>query len=101
MTNIKTRKIRIRAKISGTSTRPRVAVFSSNRNLYLQAIDDAKALTLASASTLKGEKAIAVALAKKLEALKIKKIVFDRSGYQYHGKVKAIAEELRKAGLEF
>ncbi len=109
MTNRINRKARIRAKISGTSARPRVVVFRSNKNFYLQAIDDVKKETLVSASTLKGEKSlddargrdIAEALAKKLQAKKIKKIVFDRGGYQYHGKIKQIAEELRKAGLEF
>ena len=91
---------RIRAKISGTQTRPRMVVFRSLKHLYLQAIDDAKRTTIAASSDLK-VKNIAEDMAKKLLAKKIKKIVFDRAGYQYHGKVKKIAEDLRTAGLEF
>jgi large subunit ribosomal protein L18 len=94
------RKLRIRSKISGTKTRPRVAVFRSNKYLYLQAIDDEKKVTLAAASSLK-DKNPAGKLAKALLDGKIKKIVFDRGGYQYHGQVKKIADELRKEGLEF
>jgi len=94
------RKKRIRAKIIGTGSIPRVAVFRSNKNIYLQAIDDKKGITLASASTLK-DKDPAGKLAQDLQSKKIKKIVFDRSGYLYHGKVKQLAEALRKAGLEF
>lgn len=100
MNQRKLRHKRIRSKISGTGVRPRVLIFRSNKNLYLQAIDDAKGLTLASASTLK-DKDIAATLGKKLLAKKIKKIVFDRAGYAYHGKIKIIADALRKAGLEF
>jgi len=91
---------RIRAKISGTAARPRVVVFRSNRFLYLQAIDDKAGKTVAASSELKGKKP-AEDLAKKLLNKKIEKIVFDRAGYKYHGKVKKIAEELRAAGLEF
>jgi large subunit ribosomal protein L18 len=101
MTSRDKRKIRIRSKISGTATRPRVVIFRSNKYLYLQAIDDVKMITLASASTMKSDEGMAEKLAKDLTAQKIKTIVFDRGGYQYHGKVKAVAEELRKAGLEF
>ena len=101
MTNRLSRKIRIRAKISGTAERPRVVVFCSNKHLYLQAIDDANGKTLASASDLKTEENIAESLAKDLLSKKIKKIVFDRGGYKYHGQVKAMADNLRKAGLEF
>lgn len=94
------RKLRIRAKIFGTKNRPRVAVFRSNKHLYLQAIDDQNLKTIANASNLKSEN-MAKDLSKKLIELKITKIVFDRAGYQYHGKIKKLAEELRKEGLEF
>ncbi|MGA2666958.1 MAG: 50S ribosomal protein L18 [Patescibacteria group bacterium] len=94
------RKIRIRAKVFGTSDRPRVVVFRSNKNLYLQAIDDDKGKTLASASTLK-DKDLILTFVKILRAKKIKSVVFDRGGYKYHGQVKILAENLRKAGLEF
>lgn len=94
------RKLRIRSKISGTTTRPRVAVFRSNKYLYLQAIDDDKKKTLAAASNVKDNNP-AAKLAKALLNQKIKKIVFDRAGYQYHGQIKKIADELRKEGLEF
>lgn len=94
------RKKRIRIK--GSANCPRVSIFRSNKNLFLQAIDDQKNITMASASTLKQkEENLAAALAQKLQEKKIKKIVFDRAGYQYHGKIKKIAEDLRKAGLEF
>jgi len=92
---------RIRAKISGTAERPRIVVFRSNKYLYLQAIDDQKQKTLASASTLKDKDEVAAKLAKALTDQKIKKVVFDRAGYQYHGQIKKIAEDLRKEGLEF
>lgn len=94
------RKKRIRAKISGTASLPRVSVFRSHKYLYLQAIDDKNQKTIAAGSTLKS-KSPAEDLAAQLKIKKIKKIVFDRSGYQYHGQVKKIAESLRKAGLEF
>ena len=94
------RKKRIRAKIIGTSSVPRVAVFRSNQNIYLQAIDDQKGVTLAAASTLK-DKDLAGKISQELQSKKIKKIVFDRGGYLYHGKVKQLAEDLRKTGLEF
>jgi len=94
------RRKRIRAKIIGTGVIPRVAVFRSNKNLYLQAIDDQKGVTLAFASTLK-DKDPAGRLAQALLSKRIKKIVFDRGGYLYHGKVKQLAQDLRAAGLEF
>lgn len=92
---------RIRTKIKGTPNRPRVVIFRSNRFIYLQAVDDTKGKIVASSSNLKSRVNPANNLAKKLIKEKIKKIVFDRGGYQYHGKVKQIAENLRKAGLEF
>lgn len=88
-------------KIIGKVDRPRVTVTKSNKFIYTQLIDDVKMVTLASA---KGDKSKATEvgdeLAKKILAKKIKKVVFDRNGYIYHGRVKAIADALRKAGLE-
>ncbi len=95
-----TRHNRIRAKVSGVANIPRISLFKSNKNIFLQAIDDFNKTTIASSSTLKS-KDIAQVLAKKLIEKKITKVVFDRSGYRYHGNVKKIAEELRKAGLKF
>ena len=100
MTTRNKRHKRIRAKISGTPGRPRVVVFRSLKHIHLQAIDDTKGTTIAAATDLKSKKP-AEELAKKLTLRKIKKVVFDRGGYKYHGKVKNIAEELRKQGLEF
>ena len=103
---------RVRAKIAGTPERPRLAIFRSNTGIYAQIIDDTKAHTLASASTLDKEvktKASNIEAAKEVGALiaaratkaGIKTIVFDRGGYQYHGKVKALSEAAREGGLEF
>ncbi|KKQ18210.1 MAG: 50S ribosomal protein L18 [Berkelbacteria bacterium GW2011_GWA1_36_9] len=94
-------KRRIRAKISGTATVPRVVIFRSNKYLYLQAINDEKGETLAAGSELKDKENMVKIFVKILSEKKIKKIVFDRAGYQYHGNVKKIAEDLRKNGLEF
>lgn len=104
----KKRKIRIRSKIAGNTTRPRVAVFRSNAYIWAQAIDDQKSQVVASFSqkNLK-EKGTKVELAQKvgeqlaelLAKKKIKEVVFDRSGYQYHGRVKAVAEGLRTKGI--
>lgn len=107
------RKRRIRAKISGTNECPRLSVFKSNTGLYLQLIDDTKGFTLASASSKeikeksKGLKKIEQSnllgkeFAEKIKALKIEKIVFDRGGNRYHGRVKAAADGLREGGLVF
>ena len=106
------RKIRIRKKISGTSTVPRLAVFKSNNNIYVQAIDDLNQVTLASASTLSKEiksknlsnesaKEVGELLGGKLKDLKIESAVFDRGGYIYHGRVKSLAEGIRDKGIEF
>src|ERR1700749_4280529 len=91
------RKRRIRAKIEGSVERPRLAVFRSNKNLYAQLVDDAKGHTLVSASTLdeevkagasiEGAKALGLMLAKRALAKKISAVVFDRSGYIYHGRI--------------
>ncbi|MFO7258945.1 MAG: 50S ribosomal protein L18 [Bacteroidota bacterium] len=106
------RRIRygIRKKVSGTSERPRLSVFRSNRGIYAQLIDDTKGVTLAAASTATiGEKSLNVttskAVGKKLAELArssgIEKVVFDRGGYLYHGNVKALAEGAREGGLVF
>ena len=103
------RHTRIRAKISGTAEKPRLSIFKSNTALYAQLIDDDAQKTLAASSTkvTKGksgmEKATALgtAIAEKALGLKIKKIVFDRGGYIYTGKVQAVAEGARAGGLEF
>jgi len=104
----KKRHMRIRAKITGTPEVPRLSVFRSNSNIFAQVIDDTNGVTLASASSLKLEKGSDVEAAKKVGALVskaaqkkgVKKVVFDRSGYLYHGRVKALAEAAREAGLE-
>jgi large subunit ribosomal protein L18 len=107
------RKKRIRAKIFGTKDKPRLSVFRSAKHIYAQLIDDEKNKTLVSASDLelkksrkklkKIEKAKEVGklIAKKAQNLKIEKVVFDRGGYKYHGRVKALAEGAREGGLKF
>jgi large subunit ribosomal protein L18 len=107
------RRTRIRARVEGTAERPRLSVFRSNRNLFVQLIDDTKAATLVSASSLdedfggktgtniEGAKALGGLVAKRALAKKIDKVVFDRSGYLYHGRVKAFADAAREAGLQF
>ncbi len=111
----KRRHLRVRKKISGTALRPRLSVFRSLRHIYAQVIDDTTGNTLVSASTLspeivknaagktKVEKASLVGslVAKKALEKGIKQVVFDRGGYKYHGRVKALAEAARQAGLEF
>src|SRR5215510_1101381 len=109
------RKLRIRTKISGTPERPRLSVFRSSKHIYAQVVDDVKGTTLAAASTLSRDlkgtlsEDDKTAAAKKVGALiakiclekKIDKVVFDRNGYLYHGRVKALAEAAREAGLQF
>ena len=107
----KRRHARVRSKISGTSSCPRLCVYRSNKNIEAQIIDDVKKVTLVASSSmaLKLENGsnieaagkVGEDLAKKALAKKIKKVVFDRSGYIYHGRVKALAEAARTAGLEF
>lgn len=103
---------RIRGKISGTAERPRLSVFRSNKNIYAQLIDDVEGVTLASASTndknisaegSKMEQAAEVgkALAETAAKKNIKSVVFDRSGYLYHGRIQALADAARENGLEF
>lgn len=102
---------RIRARIKGTKECPRLSVFRSNRHIYLQLVDDNQAKTLVSSSDWeikkKGLTKLALAeqvgklIAKKALAEKINKVVFDRGGYKYHGRVKAVAQGARQAGLKF
>ena len=106
---IERRHNKIRAKISGTADRPRLSVFKSNKNISVQLIDDSKGSTLASYSTIEAKgktqseraKEVGVEIAKKALALKIKKVVFDRGGYLYSGKIKVVADAAREGGLEF
>ncbi len=106
------RRKRVRGKISGTKKRPRLSVFRSNKRLFVQLIDDTAGKTLLGMSDkiskkkskMNGvEKAsqLGEELAKKAKVKKISAVVFDRSGYQYHGRVKALAEGARKGGLKF
>jgi large subunit ribosomal protein L18 len=109
------RKLRIRKKVNGTAERPRLTVFRSAKHIYAQVIDDTTGVTLAHASTLskdlKGslEEDNKVAAAKKVGSLiakickskKIDKVAFDRNGYLYHGRISALAQAARDAGLEF
>jgi large subunit ribosomal protein L18 len=103
---------RIRARVSGEAERPRLAVYRSLKHIYAQVIDDRAGRTLVSASSnekdskqnggnLTGAKEIGRAVAERAKAKGIKQVVFDRGGYLYHGRVKALAEAAREAGLEF
>ncbi len=98
------RRTRIRAKIKGTAERPRLSIFRSNKHIYAQLIDDVKGETLAADLGGAGVPAateVGKDLAKKSLKLGIKKVVFDRGGYKYHGRVKALAESAREGGLQF
>ena len=105
------RHARVRRKISGTSETPRLCVYRSNKNIEAQIIDDVKGVTLVSSSSMalklengsnvEAAAAVGKDIATKAVAAKIKNVVFDRSGYVYHGRVKALAEAAREAGLEF
>jgi len=109
------RQVRIRKKVAGTKTTPRLSVFRSNKHMYAQIIDDVKGHTLAAASTkekvlieklsktsdIEAAKMVGQLIGKKALELGINQVVFDRSGYLYHGKVKALAEAAREAGLDF
>lgn len=99
-TKFEKRRLRIRAKIKGTSDRPRLSVFRSNKSLFAQIIDDEKRKTIVSEMGKDAEN-LGINIAKKAIKAKVKKIVFDKSGYSYHGKIKAVAEGARKGGLEF
>ena len=106
------RHLRVRRKISGTAECPRLCVFRSNNNIFVQVIDDVKGNTLAQASTLDKEvktkhsnkeaaKEVGALIAKRALEKNIKTVVYDRGGYVYHGVVKEVAEAARDAGLEF
>jgi large subunit ribosomal protein L18 len=109
------RKLRIRRKISGTTERPRLSVFRSAKHIYAQVVDDVNGKTVAHASTLSRDvrtevteankvdaaKSVGQAIAKALLAKGIDSIVFDRNGYLYHGRVRALADAARAAGLKF
>lgn len=108
------RHFRVRKKVSGTSERPRLAVYRSNRHISAQVIDDRSGRTLAAASTIEksvrdagatGNKAAATVVgrlvAERAKAAGIERVVFDRGGFQYHGRVAAVADAAREAGLEF
>ena len=109
----KVRHERIRENLSGTSEKPRLCVFRSNANIEAQIIDDVKGVTLVSASSLdkdlniknggniEASKLVGALVAKKAKKAKIEKVVFDRGGYLYHGRVKALADAARENGLEF
>ena len=104
-------RYRVRKKVSGTAERPRLSVYRSNKQIYAQVIDDTKGVTLAAASSreadiAKGTKSEQSTLVGKLVAERAKtagvaKVVFDRGGYLYHGRIKAVADGAREAGLEF
>jgi len=106
------RKTRIRQNLSGTAERPRLSVFRSNNHIYAQIVDDAAGNTLASASTLKldieGHKSnisaateVGKAIAAAATEAGVSSVLFDRNGYKYHGRVKALAEAAREGGLKF
>jgi large subunit ribosomal protein L18 len=106
-------RYRIRKRVNGTTEKPRLSVFRSNTDIYAQLIDDTKGTTIASASSKQKDiaaqkapkttksKMVGEAIARKAVELGVKKVIFDRSGYVYHGRVKAVAEGAREAGLDF
>ncbi|OGQ47975.1 MAG: 50S ribosomal protein L18 [Deltaproteobacteria bacterium RIFCSPLOWO2_02_FULL_46_8] len=107
------RKLRTREKLSGNAEKPRLCVFKSAKHLYAQLVDDSAGKTLASCSsvdkqlkgkvkaTLEGAKEIGKVLAERALSKGIKKVVFDRSGFRYHGQLKALADSARETGLQF
>ena len=109
------RKIRVRKKVVGTDVRPRICVFRSSKHIYAQVISDNQGATLAAVSTLSGDladatkqkkavdaaKQVGLALAKLCKDKNITKVVFDRNGFLFHGRVKAVADGAREGGLEF
>ena len=106
------RHLRVRTKISGTAERPRLCVYRSNSNIYVQIIDDVAGNTICQASTLDKEvkikhankeaaKEVGALIAKRAKAKKVETVVFDRGGYIYHGVVKELAEAAREGGLKF
>ncbi len=115
ISRLEKRKIRIRSRVSGTADRPRLAISRTNKNTYAQIIDDEKMVTLSAVSSLtkdikdkiagknKTEEAAIIGeeIARRAISEGIKKVAFDRGGHLYHGRIKALAEAARKAGLEF
>lgn len=109
----KKRHARVRAKLSGTAERPRLNVYRSNQHIYAQVIDDANGVTLASASTLdkdlnlsgtgntEAAQKIGELVAKRAVEKGVSNVIFDRGGYLYHGRIKALADAAREAGLQF
>lgn len=109
----KKRHARVRAKLSGTTVRPRLNVYRSNKHIYAQIIDDVNSVTIASASTMDKElsldgtsnveaaQKVGELVAKRAVEKGVKEVVFDRGGYLYHGRVKALADAAREAGLQF
>jgi large subunit ribosomal protein L18 len=109
------RHLRVRKKINGTAERPRLSVFRSSKHIYAQLIDDEKGITLASASTLDKElrgkianggsveaaRQVGELIAKRAKEKGVAKVVFDRGGYLYHGRIQALADAAREGGLEF
>ncbi|WP_035244166.1 50S ribosomal protein L18 [Desulfonatronovibrio hydrogenovorans] len=105
------RKYRIRKKINGTESRPRLVVFRSNKHIYAQIVNDEKAVTLASFSSLNIDggsrlnletaKTVGKMIGEKAKSQNIETVVFDRNGYFYHGRIKALAEGAREMGLKF
>ncbi len=103
------RRGKIRSRISGTIERPRLSVFKSNRGMFLQIVDDVKMTTIVSANMreikkgtkTKKAKELGKMIAEKALAKNVKVVVFDRGGFQYHGRIKAVADGAREAGLEF
>lgn len=105
------RHTRLRAKISGSAEKPRIHVYRSNQHIYVQVIDDASSKTLISVSDLsKTKKKVAKAdsaknigqmVGEKMKELKLETAVFDRGGFKYHGRIKAVAEAIREAGIKF
>ena len=109
------RHLRVRKKISGTNERPRLSVFRSSKHIYAQLIDDVKGVTIASASTVDKELAsdiknggnvesarkVGELIAKRAKAKGYESVVFDRGGYLYHGRIQALADAAREAGLQF
>ncbi len=105
------RHVRVRAKISGTAERPRLCVFRSSVHIYAQLIDDVAGVTIAAASSnekgfgyggnIEAAKKIGLEVAKRAKAKGVENVVFDRSGYVYHGRIAALAEGAREGGLKF
>lgn len=115
LTGRERRKLRIRSRVKGTDERPRLSVFRSGRHIYAQVVIDAEGRTVAAASTLSRDlkgtleednksdaaRKVGALIAKMCLAKNVEKVVFDRNGYLYHGRVKALAEAAREAGLQF